>query len=111
MTHDWQLHLRPDNRTAATFLPPVAMDEAGWDILLALHSDRRCELSLAKLASLASVPQSTMQQWLAVLEQRQLISGARHRVTSELRAYLTPAGRELIDRYLSAASSLRVTTH
>jgi len=96
--------------TAAAALPPAMVKETGWDILLVLHSDRRCELSLNKLASLASVPEMVMHRWLAGLEQRKLITGTKDSFTGELRAILTSAGRELLDRYLSATSDLRVGT-
>ena len=97
--------------TAAVSLPPAMVRETGWDILLVLHSDPRCEVSLNKLASLASVPETVMNRWLAGLEQRQLITGAKNSVTGELRAVLTGAGRELLDKYLSATSNLQVGTH
>jgi DNA-binding MarR family transcriptional regulator len=84
------------------------VEETGWDILLALYSDRRSELSLDKLASLASVSETVMGCWLAGLEQRRLIAGAKDSLTGELRAVLTDTGRELLDRYLSAASDLQV---
>ena len=95
----------------ATFLPPAMVEEASWDILLALYSDRRRQLSLDKLASLASVSGVIMDRWLAGLEQRQLITGARDSLTGELRAVLTNVGRELLDRYLSATSGLQVGAH
>jgi len=85
--------------------------ETSWDILLALYSDRLCELSLDKLASLVSAPEPVMNGWLADLEQRQLITGAKVSSTGELRAVLTNAGRELLDRYLSATNDLQVGTH
>jgi hypothetical protein len=84
------------------------VEETGWDILLALYADRRSELSLDKLASLASVPETVMDRWLAGLAHRQLIAGAKDSLTGELRAVLTNAGRELLDRYLTAASDLKV---
>lgn len=93
------------------FLPPAMVEETSWDILLALHSDRRRDLSLDKLASLASVSGTIMGRWLAGLEQRQLITGATDSSTGELRAVLTNAGRELLDRYLSATNDLQVGTH
>lgn len=96
--------------TAAT-LPPAIIEESAWDILLALHSDRGCELSLAKLASLVSVTHSALNRWLTALEQRQLIDGAKHRITGELRATLTPTGRALLDRYLSASTDLGLAAH
>ena len=91
---------------AASILPPAIMEETPWDILLALHSDRHCRLGLAKLASLVSVARPVLNRWLAGLEQRRLITGATHRTTGELRATLTSAGRELLDRYLSSTSVL-----
>lgn len=111
MNYEWQMDLSPRRRTAATLLPPALAEETAWDILLALHSDERCELSLDKLASIVSVPLPVLNRWLALLEQRQLITGATHGVAQEIRAMLTAAGRELLDRYLSAASSLQVGAH
>jgi len=111
MNCDSQKDLRPHSPTAAATLPPAMVEETGWDILLVLHSDRRCEFGLNKLASLASVPDTVIHRWLAGLEQRQLITGAKDAFTGELRAVLTSAGRELLDRYLSATSSLQVGTH
>lgn len=111
MNSDLQKSLRMRGQTAAAFLPPAIMEETPWDILLALHSDRRCELSLVKLASLVSVTQPVLDRWLAGLEQRQLITGAKHRFTGELRAILTSAGREMLDRYLSATSVLQAGIH
>jgi len=106
MNSDLQKNLRMRGQPAAA-IPPAIMEETPWDILLALHSDRACELSLAKLASLVSVTQPVLDRWLAGLEQRQLITGATHLSTGELRAILTSAGRELLDRYLSATSVLQ----
>jgi DNA-binding MarR family transcriptional regulator len=111
MNCDSQKDLRPHSPTAAASLPPAMVEETGWDILLVLHSDPRCELSLGKLASLASVSATVMHRWLAGLEQRQLITGAKDSFTGELRAVLTSAGRELLDKYLSATSDLQVVTH
>jgi hypothetical protein len=85
--------------------------ETGWDILLMLYSDRHCELGFDKLASLASVPETVMHRWLAGLEQRRLIAVTKNSFTGELRAVLTGAGRELLDRYLSATSDLQVGAH
>jgi DNA-binding MarR family transcriptional regulator len=111
MNSDLQKNLLMRGPAAAAILPPASMEETPWDILLALHSDRRCELGLAKLASLVSVTQPVLDRWLAGLEQRQLITGAKHRFTGELRAVLTSAGRELLDRYLSATSVLHAGIH
>ena len=111
MNCDSQRALRPHSPTAAACLPPAMVEETSWDILLVLHSDRSCELSLDKLASLASVSETVMHRWLAGLEQRTLITGAKDSLTGELRALLTRAGRELLDKYLSATSDLQVGTH
>ena len=109
MTYDWQMEQRPRRLNAATLLPPATVDEAGWDILLALHSNRASHLGLRKLASIVSLTGATVREWLTKLEDRQLISGAA--VTGEARAFLTPAGRELLDRYLSATSDLQAGAH
>ena len=96
---------------AATFLPPAMLEETGWDILLALHSGPRVGLILEKLASLVSVHRIVVDQWLSWLEDRRLVGGARDQLTGELRAVLTPSGRELLDRYLSAAMALQAHTN
>jgi hypothetical protein len=111
MNYDSRKDIQIRSPTASAFLPPAMIEEAGWDILLVLHSDQRCELSLEKLASIASVPATVMNRWLAGLEQRRLITGTKDSFTGELRALLTRAGRELLDRYLSAASDLQLGTH
>ncbi len=108
MNYDWQMDLRPRSRIAAALLPPPTVEETVWDILLALHSDQRCELSLDKLASMTSVPPPVLKRWLATLEERQLISGVTNEVTREVRAILTGTGRALIDRYLSATNDLQL---
>lgn len=97
--------------SAATILPPPTVEETAWDILLTLRSDRGCELKLDKLARLVSVSPSTLYRWLERLERRQLVASARHRFSWDLRALLTPAGRELLDRYLSAATDLQADVH
>ena len=107
MNYDWQIDLRPRSRTAATLLPPATVEETAWDILLALRSDEHCALSLEKLASLASVPMRSLVQWLATLEERELIAGLSNEVTGEVRAVLTGTGRALLDRYLSATNELQ----
>ena len=111
MNYDWKMDLRPRCRPAATLLPPALVEETAWDILLALHSDERCDLSLDKLASIVSAPLPVLTHWLALLEQRQLITGAKHGAAQELRAVMTPAGRELLNRYLSAVTSLQAGAH
>ena len=97
--------------SAASFLPPPTVEETAWDILLALHSDQGCELKLGKLARLVSVSPSALYRWLELLERRGLVASSRLMVSRELCAVLTPAGRELLDRYLSAAADLQVGAH
>jgi len=110
MTYDWQMDLRPSKRTAATLLPPPTVDETAWDILLALHSDDRAS-SLDALGRRISVRRAVLNRWLALLEQRHLITGVINEITEELRAVLTPCGRQLLDRYLSATNGLQVGVH
>ena len=111
MTYDWQTSLRASDYEAARIVPPATLEETGWDILLALHRDRYCDLTLQKLASILSAPQVVMNRWLATLEERELITGAQHRSTGELLAKLTEKGRELLDRYFSATADLQVGAH
>jgi len=108
MYYDGHKDPRPGKAIAAMFLPPATVEETAWDILLALHSDRRCGLRFAKLARLVSVSEPVLDRWLSVLQDRQLITGAHHRFSSELRPVLTCAGRKLLDRYLSATGDLQV---
>ena len=108
MYYDGHEDPRACRSVMATFLPPASVEETAWDILLALHSDERSELGLDKLGRLVSVPPPVLERWLIVLEQRQLITSARHGFASELRPVLTRAGRALIDRYLSATIELQV---
>ena len=110
MTHVWQADLSSTDLSAVTF-PPLIVEEAGWDILLALHSDRQSDLSLQKLASLVSASQAVMDRWLATLEQRGLLIAAEHRCTGEILAVLTRKGRELLDQYFSATSELQIGAH
>jgi DNA-binding MarR family transcriptional regulator len=95
----------------ATFMPPPTVEETAWDILLALHSDQGCELKLDKLARLVSVSPSSLYRWLERLERRELVGSARHVFSGDLRAVLTPDGRKLLDRYLSAAADLQAGAH
>ena len=111
MHYDWQTNMRSNGQAAAAFLPPETIEETAWDILLALHWDRYCKLSLEQLACLVSVSQPVLNEWLALLEDRELITGAKHGPNQELRAVLTAAGRGLLDRYLSATASLQIGTH
>jgi len=110
MSNQRQQSLQIRGPAASAILPPAMIEESAWDILLALHSDHRCGLSLAKLASLVSVTSSVLNRWLAALEDRKFITGTTHRFTGELRAVLTLSGRQLLDRYLSASSDLQVGT-
>lgn len=107
MTYAWQMDVRSRNLKDAAILPPSTVDETAWDVLLALYSDPRCEVSLEKLAVIVSLPARTLHEWLAVLEERELISGVANEVTKEVRAVLSSGGRALLDRYLSATSDLR----
>ncbi|MFL6775368.1 MAG: hypothetical protein ACJ8FN_03140 [Sphingomicrobium sp.] len=111
MMYDWQTSLRASDYYAVRILPPATVEETGWDILLALHSDRHCRLSLQKLATMVSVPDATIDRWLGALEERKLITGARHPSTDELLAVLTEMGRGLLDRYFSATKDLQVGAH
>jgi len=85
------------------------VEETGWDILLALYSDNRGDISLGKLGAIVSASEMIMAQWLSSLEERHLITGTTDTVTGQIRALLTTAGRELLDRYLSVTSSLQVS--
>ena len=108
MRYDWPETVQTLGRDAALCLPTAVVEETNWDILLALHSDSRCEMTLAKLACLISVTEAGVNQHLAALEQNNLITGAQHHHTGELRALLTPAGRAA--QYLSATNDLQVGT-
>ncbi|MEO8455508.1 MAG: MarR family transcriptional regulator [Sphingomicrobium sp.] len=111
MNYDWQTSLRASDYEAARIVPPAAVEETSWDILLALHQDRHCDLTLKKLASVVSVPEAVMTRWLATLEHRELITAAQHRSTGEFLAMLTRKGRELLDRYFSVTRDLQVGAH
>jgi DNA-binding MarR family transcriptional regulator len=108
MIYDWQTSLRASDYHAARIVPPAMVEETGWDILLALHSDRHCCLRLPALASIVSVRPAVVDRWLGALEERELITGARHPSTDELLAVLTEKGRKLLDRYFSATDGLQV---
>ena len=111
MSYGSHMELSPGSWTAAALLPPALVEETAWDILLALHSDEGCKLNLDKLASVVSAPQPTLKEWLAILEERRLITGVMYGVEQELRAVLTLAGRELLDHYLSVTSDLQIVAH
>ena len=101
----------PCRPTAAIFLPPPAIGETAWDILLALHADRCPEFGLVKLARLVSVPQPALHRWLELLEERKLIAGVWTQCPGGPRPSLTTAGRALLDRYFSAAGELHIVAH
>lgn len=111
MMYDWQTSLHASDYYAARIVPPATVEETGWDILLALHSDRHCRLGLPTLASIVSVCPAVVDRWLAALEERKLITAARHPSTDELLAVLTEKGRELLDRYFSTTNELQVGAH
>jgi len=100
-----------DSAARAASLPPPTMEETGWDILLALHSDARGEVSLERLSSLVSVHRMAMGRWLSWLEDQRLIMGEKDTITGDLRAALTAHGRDLLDRYLSAIRDLEAGAH
>jgi DNA-binding MarR family transcriptional regulator len=110
MSYDWPKTAQTPGRDTTVCLPPAMVEETNWDILLALHSDPRCELTLSRLASLASVTEAGLSQHLASLERHKLITGAQDQ-SGELRAFLTPTGRALLNQYLSATSELQVSAH
>lgn len=107
MSTAWQVDLARLGRAAPTVLPPANVEESAWDILLALHGDQGCALTLDKLALLVSLPAHALTRRLAALEELQLIAGVKNEVTREVRAILTPQGRALLDRYFSVADGLR----
>jgi hypothetical protein len=111
MTCDWQRDLQMRRPSPAACLPPALVEETGWDILLALHSDPDCHLTLEKLGALISASELVLGRWLAALEERRLVTGAKDSATGELRALLTAPGRELLDRFLSATSGLQIAAH
>jgi DNA-binding MarR family transcriptional regulator len=108
MSTIWQIDLARLGREAPMILPPATVEESAWDILIALHGDEGCSLTLPKLAALTSVPSDVLTRELAALEELQLIAGVQNEVTREVRAILTPQGRALLDRYFSAADGLRI---
>jgi hypothetical protein len=108
MTYACRTNFRPDGRGAIALLPPAAVQESMWDILIALYGDDECSLTLEKLGALVSLPSEALNFGLAKLEERRLIAGVRNEVTHELRAILTPDGRAVLDRYLAATSDLQV---
>jgi len=92
--------------SAAALLPPALIDETGWDVLLALHSDRGGQLGLEKLAAIASIHRMKLGYWLDWLESHHFVAAANDKYSGELRAILTGEGRNMIDDYLSAIGKL-----
>lgn len=107
MTYDWQTNSTFGEGVAMSSLPPATIEETGWDILLALHSNREPEVNLRKLTSMVSAPEAAMTRWLPTLERRELISGSQRPGTGEIFAALTARGREMLDRYFSATAQLQ----
>jgi response regulator of citrate/malate metabolism len=106
MNRDWQKEFEFRTPTAAATLPPAMVEETGWDILLALHSDQQGELALDKLASILSVPRSSMNRWLTNLARQHFVAPVKA-FSGEIRAVLTRTGRDLLDHYLSAVNGLQ----
>lgn len=111
MMPDWQTGLWASDHYTARILPPETVGETGWDILLALHSDRDFRLGFQRLASMVSVPHEILDRRLGALEERRLITGTRDPSTDELLAVLTETGRGLLDRYFSATKDLQAGVH
>lgn len=106
---NWQKDVEMRAPGAATLPPPAMIEETGWDLLLALHSNPVG--SLDKLAAMMSVDRAALGRWLVWLEDRRFVAGSRNRITGELRAVLTAGGRKLLDRYLSATAELDARAH
>jgi len=105
---NWQTDVQSCSGIVPATLPPTLVEETAWDILLALHSDEAAGLGVDKLSAMVSVPLPTLTSWLALLETRKLITGKHVGPTAEVRAVLTSGGRDLLDRYLSTISDLRL---
>jgi len=106
MTYVPNAYLESVMRAATEVVPPPSIDEAAWDILLALHGDQGCALSLKKLGIIVSVSAENLTLRLARLEELGLVRGVLNEVTRELRAILTPASRALLNEYLAATGQL-----
>jgi hypothetical protein len=101
-----QINLGIPVPTPEASLPPANVGETGWDILLALHSSHRREMSVRKLGTLLSVPAHVADRWLGWLQDRWLVTTSMEMVDGELGTALTRHGREVLDRYLSAIDAL-----
>lgn len=106
MKCDWRHAVGLECFTRAELVPPAMFGEAAWDCLLALYADARRELSLDQLAGVISIPTPSLQHCLVGLESRQLVTGELDG-SGEIRAVLTPGGRELLETYLTATSNLQ----
>ena len=95
---------------SAAVLPPVNIEEAGWDILLALHAHQPRLVTFMKLASLVSVPVIAVGQWIGWLQDRGLVYAGKHKVTGENAVILTGEGEALLDHYFSTISGLQFGT-
>lgn len=106
MNCDWRREVRLECFDHAEYLPPAMFGEAAWDCLLALHADSRRELSLDRLARLASLSLQSLQRCLVALEREQMVSGELLG-NGEVRAVLTADGRDLLELYLAATHGLQ----
>ena len=91
-------------RDRCEFLHPAMLGEPAFDMLLALYiADESAEVTLAKLADLSGVPQSSGLRWIDYLCSKKLISRTRH--PSDGRAWvlrLTETGRAALDGLLGS---------
>ncbi|MBC9032759.1 hypothetical protein IAG41_10185 [Sphingomonas sp. JC676] len=101
-----QIDLGIPRPTPEASVPPANVGETGWDILLALHSSHRHQMSVKRLGSLLSVAPHVMHYWLGWLEDRWLVKAAKDEVNGEVGTILTRHGLEVLDRYLSALNAL-----
>ena len=94
-------------RDRCEFLHPAMLGEPAFDMLLALYiADESAEVTLAKLAELSGVPQSSGLRWIDYLCSKKLISRARH--PSDGRAWLlrlTETGKAALDGLLGSMLS------
>ena len=93
--------------TSLLRVPPPAFSELAWDVLLALHGHKRGRLDLARLSCLASAPPSAVNSALATLESLHFVTARRVGPDGQRQPLLTLYGRDLLERYFSAASGLQ----
>lgn len=90
----------------AAFIDPELIGEPAWDILLALAADEPQKMSVKAVSSLSGAPQTTALRWLALLEQRSLITidqdvdDGRRKLVG-----LTPDGRKALSEALQQFST------